>query len=65
MILLTTKIDGINDFSFSPSNDMLDTTDFKDTTGAHTRLPGLQVSSVSLSGDYEHGDTNGQVSSIT
>lgn len=55
------EIDGINDFSFTPSRDTLDTTDFADTSGAHLRLMGLQDTSISISGDYEAADTNGQV----
>jgi predicted secreted protein len=52
-----TELDGVNDFSFGPSRDMLETTDFKDTTGAKTRMAGLKDGTISISGDYESGDT--------
>ena len=52
-----TEIDGINDFSFGPTRTMLETTDFKDTSGAKTRMAGLKDGTISLSGDYESGDT--------
>lgn len=55
-----TEVDGINDASFETSRDVLETTDFKDTSGAKTRIVGLQECSVSMSGDYEDTDTNGQ-----
>ena len=54
------EVDGINDFSFDPGVDILDTTDFKDTSGAKTKIVGLQDTSVEISGDYEDADTNGQ-----
>jgi len=55
-----TEIDGINDVSFGNQRDMLMTTDFKDTTGAKTRIAGLKDGTVTISGDLELGDTNGQ-----
>lgn len=55
------EIDGIKDASFEVSRDVLDTTDFKDSSGARTRIVGLQDTSISISGDYEDTDTNGQV----
>lgn len=54
------EVDGLNDFSFGPNRTMLETTDFKDTSGAKTRMSGLKDGSISMSGDYESGDTNGQ-----
>jgi predicted secreted protein len=54
------EVDGINDYTFGLSRDVLETTDFKDTSGAHTRILGLQDIPVSISGDFEGGDTNGQ-----
>lgn len=54
------EVDGINDFSFSTGRDVLDTTDFKDTSGAKTKILGLQDTTISLSGDLEASDTNGQ-----
>lgn len=50
------EIDGINDFSFGPSRDTLETTDTADTSGAHTRMLGLKDGTIALSGDYESGD---------
>lgn len=50
------ELDGINDVSISSSKTMLETTDFKDTTGARTRMAGLEDASISLSGDYESAD---------
>lgn len=55
-----TEVDGINDASFEVSRDILETTDFKDTSGAKTRIVGLQDTSISIKGDYEDTDTNGQ-----
>jgi predicted secreted protein len=55
------EIDGIKDYSFDASNDELDTTDFKDTSAAYTKILGLAGTTISLSGDLEAGDTNGQV----
>lgn len=54
------EIDGINDYDFDLARDVLETTDFKDTSGGHTRILGLQDVPVSISGDYEGSDTNGQ-----
>ena len=54
------EVDGINDFSFTPDCTILDTTDFKDTSGAHTRIYGLINCAIEFSGDYEDTDTNGQ-----
>lgn len=53
----TDEMDGITSISFGPSRDMLETTDFKDTTGARTRLAGLKDGSIQLSGQYESADT--------
>lgn len=55
------EVDGIKNFTFGGQRAMLDTTDFKDTSGGHTRIPGLFDYPVSIDGDYEPGDTNGQV----
>ena len=51
------EVDGINDFSAQSSKTMLDTTDFKDTSGVKTKMAGLEDGSFSISGDYESGDT--------
>lgn len=55
------EVDGLNDASLQRMLELLDTTDFKDTSGEKTLTPGLGDGSVSLSGDYEPADTNGQV----
>jgi len=55
-----TEIDGINNIDWGPMRDLLETTDFKDTTGAKTRLAALKDGSVTLSGDFEEADANGQ-----
>lgn len=50
------EVDGINSVSYSPSLDLLDVTDFKDSTGAKIKLAGLKDGSISLSGDLEMTD---------
>lgn len=50
------EIDGINNVSYSPNVDLLDVTDFKDTTGFKLKLAGLKDGSISLSGDFEAAD---------
>ena len=54
-----TEADGISKSSFKPVRDLLETTDFKDTSGAKTRIAGLKDASIDVSGDLEMGDTNG------
>lgn len=51
------EIDGINDVSFGPTRELLESTDFKDTSGARTRFAGLKDGAISLSGQYESADT--------
>lgn len=51
------EIDGIKSFSVSNENDMLDETDFADTSGFRQRFQGLQDGNISLSGDFEASDT--------
>lgn len=51
------ELDGIKSFSVSNENDMLDETDFADTSGFRKRFQGLQDGNISLSGDYEAADT--------
>lgn len=51
------EVDGLNDISYGPTADMLETTDFKDTSGNHTRMMGLRDGAISVSGDYEASDT--------
>ena len=50
------EIDGLNSVGYSPSVDLLDVTDFKDTTGAKLKMAALSDGSISLSGDLEIGD---------
>lgn len=50
------ELDGINSVTYSPSVDLLDVTDFKDTTGAKLKLAALQDGSISLDGDLEMAD---------
>ena len=54
------EIDGINSVSFGPNRTMLETTDFKDTSAAKTRMSGLKDGVSRLGGDYESTDTTGQ-----
>jgi predicted secreted protein len=51
------EIDGINNIDWGPAADLLEVTDFADTTGYRDRILGLKDLSVTLSGDYESGDT--------
>ncbi len=55
-VVVGDEIDGINSVDYSPSVDLLDVTDFKDTSGAKLKLAALQDGSVSLSGDLELAD---------
>lgn len=50
------EVDGLNSVDFSPGLDMLDVTDFKDTSGAKLKLAGLSDGTISLSGDLEGAD---------
>lgn len=54
------EMDGIKSVKFGPSRTMLETTDFKDTSGAKTRMAGLKDGTIELSGDLEEADANGQ-----
>lgn len=54
------EVDGLNNVSFSPSRDLADVTDFKDADDAKRKLGLLRDVTISVSGDYESGDTNGQ-----
>ena len=56
----TNDVDGINNISFDQSADMLDTTDFSSSCFREF-IAGLKSGTVSISGDYEPGDTNGQI----
>jgi predicted secreted protein len=50
------EIDGINSVSYSPTLDLLDVTDFKDTTGMKLKIGGLKDGSISIGGDLEMTD---------
>lgn len=50
------EVDGIKSVGYSPSLDLLDVTDFKDTTGAKLKLAGLKDGSIKLSGNLEMAD---------
>ncbi len=51
------KVDGIQDFSFSRTVEMEETTDTKDGTGYKTRITKLRDTSVDMSGQYAAADT--------
>jgi len=50
------ELDGINNVTYSPTVDLLDVTDFKDTSGAKKKLAALSDGTVSLAGDLELAD---------
>lgn len=50
------EVAGLNSVDYSPTVNMLDVTDFKDTTGFKLKLAGLKDGSISLSGDFLSGD---------
>jgi len=50
------EVNGLNNVGYSPTVDLLDVTDFQDTTGFKLKLAGLKDGSISLSGDYEPTD---------
>jgi len=56
----TNDVAGINSITFDPVLDQLDTTDF-DSNGNREFIPGLKSGTITLAGDYEPTDTNGQV----
>lgn len=49
-------VDGINKFDLGLTRELLETTDFKDTTGVKTRLAALKDSEFSCDGDIEPAD---------
>lgn len=51
-----TEVDGIMNIDWGPSADLIETTDFKDTTAAKSRIHGLHDLQVTVSGQYESGD---------
>lgn len=53
----TNLLDGIKSFSVSNENDLLDETDFADTSGFRKRFQGLQDGTITMSGDLELSDT--------
>lgn len=50
------EVDGAIDFQWKSSKTILDTTDFKDTSGAKTKIAGLEDGSGSIGGDWEQSD---------
>lgn len=52
-----TEATGINDVSVDDSRDIIETTDFADTTNARRRIAGLRDLSASFSGHWEDADT--------
>lgn len=50
------EVDGIKNVTYSPTLDMLDVTDFADTTGAKLKIGGLKDGSIKLSGNFEMAD---------
>lgn len=55
----TNDVAGINSITFDPVLDQLDVTDF-DSVGEREFIPGLSSGTITLAGDYEPTDTNGQ-----
>jgi len=56
----TNDIAGINNITFDPTLDQLDVTDF-DSSCEREFIPGLSSGTITIAGDYEPTDTNGQV----
>jgi len=54
------EVDGLNNVSFGPNRDLLDVTAFNDADDAKRKLAALRDVTVSVSGDYESADANGQ-----
>lgn len=50
------EADGINAFNIKINGELLDTTDFKDTSGWHSFIQGLKGADVSFDGQVEAGD---------
>lgn len=50
------EVDGVKSASVNINGELLDITDFKDTSGWHSRLQGLKDSTLELSGDTERAD---------
>jgi len=55
----TNDIAGINSITFDPVADQLDVTDF-DSACNREFIPGLRSATLTIAGDYEPTDTNGQ-----
>jgi predicted secreted protein len=53
----TGEVDGITSYEMSVNGEMLDTTDFKDTSGWHSRILGLMDATFTVSGDVESADS--------
>lgn len=55
------EVDGINQVGYSPKIDLLDVTDFKDTSAAKLKLAALLDGQISLQGDLEMADAPQQL----
>lgn len=55
-VVAADEVDGLNSVGYSPKMNMLDVTDFKDTSGFTLKLAGLGDGAVSLAGDLEPAD---------
>jgi predicted secreted protein len=52
----TGEVAGIKSCEMSASGDLLDVTDFKDTTGYHVKIQGLKDVQFTVSGNFESAD---------
>jgi hypothetical protein len=50
------EVNGLNSVTYSPKLNLLDVTDFMDTTGCALKLGGLRDGAISYGGDYEAAD---------
>lgn len=50
------EVAGIMDVGFDPKTNMIDVTDFKDTSGFEIKLSALKSGAISMSGNFEEAD---------
>lgn len=50
------EVNGLNSVGYSPKVDLLDVTDFQDTSAAHLKLAALTDGGITLAGDLEMAD---------
>lgn len=50
------ELDGINSAQLKSTRDLLEATDFKDTSACRKRIAGLKDGTIEMSGDYEAAD---------